>query len=286
MKFSVFTAATPDWEPAEAARRIAAIGYDGIEWRITDQDEANPPGFWAGNRATWPLTGLEGAVSEIARITREAGLEFSGIGGYTLAPDRDDVRRTLRATAELGAGQVRVRIPFNDVQDYRTVFAQTRDDLEWAAAEAGALGVKVLVELHHQTISSSASAALRLVDGIDPRTIGVIHDLGNLVIEGQEDTRAGLQLLGEYLAHVHVKNAVWQRTGQTGLDGDVRWESAWAPLREGIASVPDYFRALAEVGYDGWVTLEDFSTGAPLEERLTDDLAFLRASAGAAGIGS
>lgn len=286
MKFSVFTAATPDWEPAEAARRIAAIGYDGIEWRITDQDEANPPGFWAGNRATWPLTGLEGSVSEIARITREAGLEFSGIGGYALAPDRDDVRRTLRATAELGAGQVRVRIPFNDVQDFRTVFAQTRDDLEWAAAEAGALGVKVLVELHHQTISSSASAALRLVDGIDPRTIGVIHDLGNLVIEGQEDTRAGLQLLGEYLAHVHVKNAVWQRTGQTGLDGDVRWESAWAPLREGIASVPDYFRALAEVGYDGWVTLEDFSTDAPLEERLTDDLAFLRASAGAAGIGS
>jgi len=286
MKFSVFTAATPDWEPAEAARRIAAIGYDGVEWRITDQDEADPPGFWAGNRATWPLTGLEGSVSEIARITREAGLEFSGIGGYALAPDRDDVLRTLRATAGLGARQVRVRVPFNDAQDYRTVFAQTRDDLEWAAEEAGELGVKVLVELHHQTISSSASAALRLVDGIDPRTIGVIHDLGNLVIEGQEDTRAGLQLLGEYLAHVHVKNAVWQRTGQTGLDGDVRWESAWAPLREGIASVPDYFRALAEVGYDDWVTLEDFSTDAPLEERLIDDLAFLRASAGAAGIGS
>jgi sugar phosphate isomerase/epimerase len=286
MKFSVFTAATPDWDPAEAARRIAAIGYDGIEWRITDQDEADPPGFWAGNRATWPLTGLEGSVAEIAGITSEAGLEFSGIGGYALAPDRDDVLRTLRATAELGARQVRVRIPFNDAQDYRTVFTQTRDDLEWASREAGALGVKVLVELHHQTISSSASAALRLVDGIDPRTIGVIHDLGNLVIEGQEDTRAGLQLLGEYLAHVHVKNAIWQRTGQTGLDGDVRWESAWAPLREGIASVPDYFRALAEVGYDGWVTLEDFSTDAPLEERLIDDLAFLRASAGAAGIGS
>lgn len=286
MKFSVFTAATPDWEPAEAARRIAAIGYDGVEWRITDQDEADPPGFWAGNRATWPLTGLEGSITEIARITREAGLEFSGIGGYALAPDRDDVLRTLRATAELGARQVRVRIPFNDAEDYRTVFTQTRHDLEWAADEAAALGVKVLVELHHQTISSSASAALRLVDGMDPRTIGVIHDLGNLVIEGQEDTRAGLQLLGEYLAHVHVKNAIWQRTGQTGLDGDVRWESTWAPLREGIASVPDYFRALAEVGYDGWVTLEDFSTDAPLEERLIDDLAFLRASAGAAGIGS
>lgn len=288
MKFSVFTASVPDWEPAEAARRIAAIGYDGVEWRITDQEEAEPPGFWAGNRATWPLTGLEQVVPEIARVTREAGLEFSGIGGYAPASDRDDALRMLRATADLGARQVRMRIPSTDLlqEGYQAVFDRTRSDLEWAAAEAGRLGVKVLIELHHQTITSSASAARRLVDGIDPRTIGVIHDLGNLVIEGQEDTRAGLQLLGEYLAHVHVKNATWQRTGEIGVDGDVRWESTWATLREGIASVPDYFRALAEVGYDGWVTLEDFSTAAPLEERLTDDLAFLRASADAVGVGS
>ncbi|MFT4030569.1 MAG: sugar phosphate isomerase/epimerase family protein, partial [Protaetiibacter sp.] len=248
----------------------------------TDQREADPPGFWAGNRATWPLTGLAESVPQIARITREAGLEFSALGGYCVAADRDGVLRTLEATAALGAGRVRVRMPFNDVDDYATVFARTRAELEWAAARAGQLGVKVLVELHHQTITSSASSARRLVEGIDPTTIGVIHDLGNLLVEGHEDTRAALQLLGEYLAHVHVKNAVWERTGEIGIDGDVRWTASWAPLREGIASVPDYFRALAEAGYDGWVTLEDFSTHLPLEERLEDDLAFLRASAAAA----
>ena len=163
------------------------------------------------------------------------------------------------------------------------MFARTRADLELATAEAGRLGVKVLIELHHRTIISSASAALRLIDGFDPNTIGVIHDLGNLLVEGHEDLRAGLQLLGGYLAHVHVKNAIWQRTDELGLDGDVLWTTAWVPLREGIASVPEYFRALAEVGYDGWVTLEDFSTALPLGERLTDDLAYLRTCAAAAG---
>ena len=91
MKFSVFTASTPDWSPAEAARVLAEQGWDGIEWRITDQAEAPSPGFWAGNRATWPLTGLEEALSEIGRITRESGLEFSGLGGYAPASDHVNV---------------------------------------------------------------------------------------------------------------------------------------------------------------------------------------------------
>ena len=50
MKFSVFTASTPDWEPEQAAQLLAAQGWDGIEWRITDQAEALTPGFWTGNR--------------------------------------------------------------------------------------------------------------------------------------------------------------------------------------------------------------------------------------------
>jgi sugar phosphate isomerase/epimerase len=277
MKFSVFTASTPEWEPATAARILAAQGWDGVEWRVTDQEPADPPGFWAGNRATWPLNGLEESLDEIARVTRDAGLEMSGIGGYAKAADRVNVERMLSATANLGARQVRVTMPSSEGADYREVFDRTRDDVMWAVDRARELGVKVLVELHHRTITPSASAALRLVDGLDPAHIGVIHDLGNLVIEGQEDALAGFQLLGEYLAHVHVKNVAWRPTGAIGFDGDVVWAEDWATLRGGQASVSSYFEALAEHGYDGWVTLEDFSTELPLEERIADDLAYLRA---------
>lgn len=276
MKFSMFTAATPEWTPAEAARILSDQGWDGIEWRVTDQDSDGTVGFWSGNRATWPLTGLEESLPEIARVTGGAGLEFSGIGGYTRADDHANVDRMLAATAELGARQVRITMPRTDAGDYRELFQTTRDDLTRAARVASSLGVKALVELHHETITASASAAFRLVDGLDPEAVGVIHDLGNLVIEGQERTLSALQLLGPYLAHVHVKNVAWL-PGEPEPDGTVRWRHEWAPLRTGTGDVEQYFRALHSFGYDGWVTCEDFSTERPLAERTRDNLAYLRA---------
>jgi sugar phosphate isomerase/epimerase len=276
VRFSVFTASTPEWTPAEAAVILAQQGWDGVEWRVTDQDGAPEPGFWAGNRATWPLTGLEDSLPAITRITREAGLDFSAIGGYARSGDRANVQRLLSATAALSAGRVRVTMPGIRDGNYRDLFRATRRDLAWAAGRAAEHGVTVLVELHHRTIAASASAALRLIDGLDPAHIGVIHDIGNLVIEGHEDPLAAFEMLGPYLAHVHVKNVAWRPTGQTA-DGSTVWTENWAPLRDGQADIESYFGALSEYGYDGWVTVEDFSTVLPLEQRTRDNLAYLQA---------
>jgi sugar phosphate isomerase/epimerase len=274
VKFSVFTASTPQWTPPEAVAMLAGQGWDGVEWRVTDQDPAPEPGFWAGNRATWPLTGLEANLAAMAELTHGAGLEFSALGGYVPSHDRSNVERMLAATAALGAHRVRVTMPATGTGDYRDVFRRTRDDLEWAAGRAAEHGVAVLIELHHRTIVSSASAARRLVDGLDPAHIGVIHDIGNLVIEGYEDPRSGFELLDAYLAHVHVKNVGWRPSG-TDPDGTVRWAEDWATLREGQADIEAYLRALTEHGYDGWVTVEDFSTVQPLAERTRDNLGYL-----------
>lgn len=276
MRFSVFTASTPEWTPAEATRILAAQGWDGIEWRVTDQPAATPPGFWAGNRATWPLTGLEECLPEIARVTATAGLGLSALGGYARASDRSNVERLLSATARLGAGRVRVVMPQLAEGDYRALFATTRADLAWVAQRAARHGVTALVELHHRTIAASASAAMRLVDGLDPTHIGVIHDIGNLVIEGHEEPLSAFQMLGDYLAHVHVKNVAWRPTG-VGPDGATLWTEDWATLRAGQADLERYFEALARHGYDGWVTVEDFSTELPLEQRTADNLAYLKA---------
>jgi sugar phosphate isomerase/epimerase len=95
---------------------------------------------------------------------------------------------------------------------------------------------------------------------VDPAAVGVIHDLGfgNLVIEGGEDVRAGLEMLGPYLAHVYVKNCV-----ATGGDGGGRQRPVGARVggaadRSGRRGA--YLRHLTELGYHGWVTVEHFST--------------------------
>ena len=275
MRFSVFTASTPEWTPDEAAATLAAQGWDGIEWRITDQDAAREPGFWAGNRATWPLTGLEASIDAIAAVTVRHGLAYSGIGGYARCDDHGNVERMLGATAALGAERVRVTMPRVDSGRYDELFAAARRDLEWVAIRAEHHGVQALVELHHETITASASAARRLIDGLDPRFVGVIHDLGNLVIEGQETHSAAFDLLGPYLAHVHVKNVRWVAS-PLAADGVIAWHHEWATLRAGQADVGQYVRDLVAHGYDGWITLEDFSTELPLGERTSDNLAFMR----------
>jgi sugar phosphate isomerase/epimerase len=275
VKFSVFTASTPQWSPQETVTHLAEQGWDGVEWRVTDQETAPEPGFWAGNRATWPLTGMEDQLPEIGRITRDAGLEMSALGGYVPCFDRDNVERMLAATAALGAGRVRVTMPKLGTGNYRDLFEQARSDMRWAAGRAGHHGVTAVVELHHGTITASASAAMRLVESLDPRHVGVIHDIGNLVIEGHEQPLAAFEMLGEYLAHVHVKNVAWQPEGARP-DGSTVWKEQWAPLRDGQADIGGYFDALRQFGYTGWVTVEDFSTELPLEDRTKDNLAYLR----------
>ena len=286
MKFALFSGSAPDWTPADLTARLASQGWDGVEWRVVDQKNAAEPGFWAGNRATFPFTGIGGLADEINRVTSGAGLEHAGIAGYVPIGERENVDTLLAATAAIGAKQVRVQVPkAAPGTRYHALFAQTQADAAHAAVRARHHGVKALIQIHHGNIVATASAAVRLLEGLDPAHIGIIHDLGNLTIEGREGLTSytpGLEILGDYLAHVHIKNAVW-KPAQTLADGTVDWQWSWASLRAGMGDVPAYFRALKEVGYDAWVTVENFTTDLPLEERLADDLAYLRASAAAAG---
>lgn len=285
MKLAVFTASLPEWSPEEAVGHLAEQGWDGVEWRVLDQQPApagEGPGFWAGNRCTWPLRTLEADVPRIRDLTAAAGLELSALGGYALCDEHAEVERLLAATAALGAGRVRVRMPAPGGRPYPEVFDETRRHVARIAERAAVHGVRALVELHHETVVTSASAARRLLDGLDPAAVGVIHDIGNLVIEGWEDPRSGLELLGDYLAHVHVKNVAW-RPGPRREDGTLPWSHEWAPLHEGVADILGYLAVLREVGYDGWVTVEDFSTAVPLAQRIRANLAYLQAAVAASG---
>ena len=104
-----------------------------------------------------------------------------------------------------------------------------------------------------------------------PELVGVIHDAGNMVHEGFEDYRLGLELLGPYLAHVHLKNAAFVQPAGGGV-----WTPRWAPLGDGVVDFPRLLEALRSVGYDGWLVIEDFSAARPSREALRHNSAFVR----------
>jgi sugar phosphate isomerase/epimerase len=79
-----------------------------------------------------------------------------------------------------------------------------------------------------------------------------------MIHEGYENFRLGLELLGPYLAHVHVKNTGWKPESRRE-NGTREWSSYWEPVSGGIVDWKQVLADLAAVGYDGYLGLEDFS---------------------------
>ncbi|NED94238.1 sugar phosphate isomerase/epimerase [Phytoactinopolyspora alkaliphila] len=283
MKFAVFTVSVPEWDPAHAAEEIAAAGYDGVEWRVTDQ-AASPdgrPGFWAGNRCTWPASSLAENIPAIKKITADARLQMPALGTYLAPGDLEAIDAAMVAAKELGVPQLRVSSGGYDTsQSVAGQWNARRAQYGEVAKLAARHGVRANIEIHHRQLTPSPHAAAAFLEGLDPSHVGVIHDVGNMIWEGWTEYRLGLEALGPYLAHVQVKNGSTVPAG-TRSDGTVEWKNTQLPLREGFADIPLLLQALDQVGYEGWVSVEDFSSlgGQTRTERIAANLQYLRESA-------
>lgn len=277
MKYAVFTVSTPSMTPEEVAPKLKELGYDGVEWRVTDEPP-NPVGigFWHGNRATVPLSGFIESAPKIRKLAEVNGLEMPALGTYVRASSLEEVETAMKGAVTLGAKRLRVNVArYDGSEAFMPLWNADREQYKRVAQLAEKHGVQALIELHHGSICPSASAGRMYVEGMDPTHVGVIHDAGNMVHEGFENYRMGLEVLGEYLAHVHVKNASWLPK-ENREDKSVMWECSWAPLHKGVANIRELFKALKVVGYDNWMTIEDFSTELHLEDRLRENMAFLK----------
>jgi sugar phosphate isomerase/epimerase len=278
MRFAYFTAGMPEFTPDEAVATLRDAGYDGIEWRVTDQAPSadDRPGFWTGNRCTWSLSTFVADAPHIRALTEGAGLAMPNVGTYVTCDDLPAVEQALKGAAVLGAPCARINVPRYDGRSpYLPLRERSRAQYREVAAMARQYGVRALIEIHMGNITPSASAAAAFLEGFDPGEVGVIHDAGNMVYEGYEQYRLGLEVLGPYLAHVHIKNARWERIGACE-DGSVEWRATFAPLRKGVADIAALIQALRVVGYDGWLSFEDFSAERPLAERIVDNLAYVK----------
>jgi sugar phosphate isomerase/epimerase len=249
-----------------------------VEWRVTDQAAASDgtPGFWAGNRCTWPLSSLIEDAPRIAALAAQAGLDMPSVGTYVTCDDLAAVEHAMQGVAKLGAPQLRVNVPkYDGSESYLKARDRALAQYHEVAGLARQYQLRALIELHHGSLIPSASAAATFLRSFDPRYVGVIHDAGNMIYEGYEHYRLGLEVLGPYLAHVHLKNADWQPVGNRP-DGSTEWRAGWAPLSKGVVDMTTLFRALRMVSYEGWLSFEDFSTEQPLGERLRDNLLYVQ----------
>ena len=275
MKLSVYTLACPEWTFEEAAAKIAGLGIPGVEWRVAPVaekitfDPRDGGRFWGANRATIPADKVVEAARRVAKITADNGLTATFLAGGPQPTELDAIRRQMEAAQVLGAPAIRVGCGGSRTDDVNAAFDEARRSWDEVEKLAARTGVKAVVETHHGTLVPTASAVRRFVEGRDPAHVGVLWDPGNMVWEGHERYELGLPLIRPWLAHVHVKNA---RPYLEGADEmrRLRWSYRWCPLRNGLVDWPAAVAALRKVGYDGWLSLEDFNPETQAEEKLKD----------------
>jgi sugar phosphate isomerase/epimerase len=230
------------------AATLAALGADGAELVVRDGQTVTP--------------GEPTRIKDVATELTRHGLQL-GVVTTDLVRADDTADTILGVCAELGVPLVRLGWwRYDAALGYQRVLDTARRDLAALAGLGRRHGVRLALQLHHGTIHPSAAHALRLTEELP-----VYLDPGNQAMEGSEQLPMSLDLLGDRIACVGVKNAAWRGTGL-----------AWQPLADG-GGVVDWLATLGtlrERGHAGPLSLHaHYPTADPVAD-VGRDLAHLR----------
>jgi len=247
MRPALSTLSCPEWDLNTVLDRASCYGFDGVDFRGLgeDLDVTRSPRF---------TDDLEATRARIA----DAGLSVSAISSsiHVCQPgDREadlaEAERTVALADALDAGYVRV-FGGGDLE------AHSRAELVDAAADAmaaildleGARGLQWVIETHdHWTRSRDLR---RLLDAVDDPAVGALWDAGHTTRVSEEPPAETLDVLGEDVAYLHLKDAVHDPDHPDAMD------DGWRYVLPGEGDLP-LAAALAELrdrGYGGWVTFE------------------------------
>lgn len=273
MKYAAFTGPFMAHSMHETIRIIKELGFDGIEIACREPHLA-------------PETSKQ-RVLEMKQLIEEAGLEVPALAGYLgrFSTESDaECEKTVQAfekllahAVTLGAKMVRVSPGGPNgfkANDYH--YMKAAHWLDRCAEAAKPYGIDIVLEIHNQTIIETAEECRKLRGLIQSENVGFIHDAGNMFITDTDYGRESVVQLGDTLKHVHVKDV--KRVAQVGEPGTFKnltkhGEESFMLCRlgEGEADHQPLFDALAETGYDGWISLE-CAAPYPAKERMAYDL--------------
>jgi sugar phosphate isomerase/epimerase len=157
--------------------------------------------------------------------------------------NRATVIRSVAITAELGARFLTLHAGF--VEDDDPVKARKfMDRLVCLADAAGERGVTLLMETGQET----ARCLSALLGELGHPALGINFDPANMILYGKGDPVEAVRMLGRWIRHVHVKDAIAAK-----VPGTWGTEVPWGQGQVGTAS---FLGALKEIDYKGTLAIE------------------------------
>ena len=264
MKKGISIWAFSDRDPNACFALAKACGYDGVEVGL---GEAGP--------VTYNATKAE--IDALRRLGESYGLSFYSLvcddcWAYSLTSNDPDKRRRgeemilrqLELASWLGCDTILVLPGMLECDDevvpYDVAYDRALEALKRLAPYAEKYGVCIGVENVWNKMLLSPLEMRDFIDKIGSPWVGAYFDVGNVVVNGYPEH--WIRILGSRIKKVHFKDYVRS-------DGTLQ---GFVDIGEGDVDYPAVMAALAEAGYDDWVTAEVSAPDGDVEALLKRNL--------------
>jgi sugar phosphate isomerase/epimerase len=228
--------------------------------------------------------GLRSSAEELKQARQMldgVGLRVSMItGGFDVPANNEragmalrDIGRHLDVAQALGADLIRVGM-------------KAHTDIPWARRacdEAAERGVRLVHQCHVCTLFETVEMSLQVVREVARENFGLIYEPSNLIVCSQDYGLKAVRALAPHLFNVYLQNmwnhAAGKNTIETWINGPVNYDLVPFGDPRGV-DLKAVFSALAEVRYDGFVTVHhNVANGMDIATGVRDITAYLRSVA-------
>ena len=111
-----------------------------------------------------------------------------------------------------------------------------------------------------ETGTEKAPVLKRFLDSLGAKGLRVNYDPANLVMVAKDDPVAGVYELKDYIVHTHAKDGI--------VTAENNWGWLEVPLGKGGVDFDNYLKALNDIGYKGYLTIEREVGDTPADDIL------------------
>ena len=223
-------------EGVETAAKLGAVGIQGHALHCGP----------AYNKAT------KEQIREALDIVKSNGLVFSAVcgdfGGHEIEDETkrlqkiDDMKRVLDFTKELECNVITTHI--GTIPEKECI---KKDQMRKAYREIALYAESIDSAFAVETGPETAIILCDFLDSLESKGAGANFDPANLVMCIGDDPVKGVHTLKKYIKHTHAKDGV-MIGNREGFEE--------VPLGKGSVDFDNYLKALNEIGYDGFLTIE------------------------------
>ena len=250
-------------ETRQAIKTAAAIGVQGLQMYATTGE--NSPENLVGQKR-----------KDLLQYVKDQGLKFSAIcgdlGKAFIYPERnvmliDASKRIMDLAMELETNVVTTHIGVVPVDKNCERYKIMQSAAYELAQYADSVGAHFAIE----TGPEIATTLKAFLDDLGSTGVAVNMDPANFAMVTKDDPVQAVYTLGKYIVHTHAKDGVNLKPCDpekiyAEMDHGA-WDSEPAfkemPLGQGAVDFPKYLKALEDIGYKGFLTIEREVGGNP-----------------------